>query len=105
MFVCLAVDVLLYRSFAKLLEKRREDQRAALLSGELDAYLARYDSVVREVECTAQARHDLRNQVQVALDLARRGECARARRHLAAYGERLSGLACAADPGEGGRHV
>ena len=104
-FVCVAVDALLYRSFVKLLEKRREDQRVAVLAGELDAYLAGYDSVVREVERTAQARHDLRNQVQVALALAERGECARARGHLATCRERLSELACAADPGEGGRHV
>ena len=101
--VCLLSDALLFFALDRIGRKRRSENRAALLAGELDAYLAGYDSVVREVERTAQARHDLRNQVQVALALAERGECARARRHVAALADGLAGLGASQQERDGAR--
>lgn len=80
--VCLAADVLLFRSMERLAQKRHEDQRAALLQGQLEEYLARYDHVVTEVEEAAKLRHDARNQVQTVLALADAGAFTQAREHL-----------------------
>lgn len=83
LLVCLAADVLLFRSMAQLAEKRREDQRVLLLQGQLDEYLARYNHVVSEVEEAAKLRHDARNQVQTVLALADADAFDQAREHLA----------------------
>lgn len=84
-FVCLAADGALFLSMSRFARKRREDQRAALLQEQLDAYLERCDAFVAEAEQTAKMRHDMRNQAHAAMALAERGDYAQAREHISSF--------------------
>ena len=50
---CFVVDAMLFASMDRYARKRHEDQRAALLQGQLDACLAQCNAFVLEVEQTA----------------------------------------------------
>lgn len=80
--VFFVADVVLFNQIDRYQKKLREEERAAMLAGELDIYLERYREVVDGVEAVARLRHDLRNQVQVAAVLIEQGETARAQEHL-----------------------
>ena len=80
--VGLATDLLLFAAMNRFASKRRDDERASMLAGQLDAYLARYEGFVEGIERTAKLRHDVGNQVQVVLALAERGRFPEARGHL-----------------------
>ena len=82
---CFVVDAMLFASMDRYARKRHEDQRAALLQGQLDACLAQCNAFVLEVEQTARMRHDVRNQAHAAMVLAERGDYARARDHISSF--------------------
>lgn len=82
---CFVVDAMLFASMDRYARKRHEDQRAALLQGQLDACLAQCNAFVLEVEQTARMRHDVRNQAHAAMALAERGDYARARDHISSF--------------------
>ena len=82
---CFVVDAMLFASMDRYARKRHEDQRAALLQGQLDACLAQCNAFVLEVEQTARMRHDVRNQAHAAMALAERGDYVRARDHISSF--------------------
>lgn len=85
-----AADVVLFVKIDRYEKKLREEERAAMLSRELNVYLERYEEVVDGVEAVARLRHDLRNQVQVAAVLVEQGQRGRAQEHL----EHMLDIAC-----------
>lgn len=78
----LAVDLALIVAMNRYAQKRRDDDRAAMLEEQLDRYLTRYEGFVEHVEQTGWMRHDVGNHVQVMLALAERGKFHDARDHL-----------------------
>lgn len=72
--VCVVVDCFLFVSMGRYGMRQRSEQRAALLQCELDDYLHEYRVVVEDMEAVARLRHDLRNQLQVATELAEDGK-------------------------------
>ena len=70
---CFVVDAMLFASMDRYARKRHEDQRAALLQGQLDACLAQCNAFVLEVEQTAR------------MALAERGDYVRARDHISSF--------------------
>ena len=75
-------NALMFLSMRSYSQKTREGQRASLLQGQLDEYLAEYKTLVGEVERASKLRHDLRNQVQLVKALAERGDYDAARDHV-----------------------
>lgn len=82
--VCFVVDSLLFRTIERESKKQLDEQQAALLQEQLDWYLAEYDDILQEVQHVVRMRHDLRNQIHVAVVLADRGDSTSARRHIEA---------------------
>lgn len=89
---CLVVDVVLISSIRRYLHTLNEQQKAQEMQVQLDQYLESSALLVREIERTAQARHDFRNQAQVALALAERGSFYLARDHVASMKDQLGAL-------------
>ena len=75
-------NALMFLSMQAYAQKTQESQRAALLQGQLDEYLAEYAPLIDEVEQTSKLRHDLRNQVQLVKALGERGSYEAARDHV-----------------------
>lgn len=84
--LCLMADVLLFSSMDRALRAEKDDERARVLAAALDTRLERCGVFVSEVEQTAKMRHDVRNQAQVVLTLAERGEWGRAREQVSSFG-------------------
>ncbi len=82
--VCAIVDVLLLRSFSRANRAVHQAARAELMQTQLDEYLKSYERTMEQVTSAARARHDLRNQVQVASAMAERGEFDHAHRYVQA---------------------
>lgn len=80
--VLLVADVLLFVSWRSFMQKRREEERAALLQDRLDEHLTEYGRIAAALEHISRLRHDVRNQVEVVRLLSRDGSYDEARRHL-----------------------
>lgn len=76
------VDVLLFLRLYRFNYRELQERRAEILQHELDHYLQQYEAVEREIRLVGRLRHDLRNQVNVAMLLAQQGEPERACEHL-----------------------
>ena len=87
--ICVVADMLLFFSMERYGQKELEEERARLLQQQLDDYLDRCSSVVGSIEGISKLRHDLRNQMQVIIALAERGDKERARKQLSLMMERV----------------
>lgn len=102
--LCLAADILIVLAMERQVGKIRDEERAASLQRQLDEYLEAYAPVSQRIEKAAKLRHDLRNQMQVAIVLAERGQNDRAREHLASFRRECDeGAGDLAFEAEGGR--
>ena len=80
--VCIATDSVMLASLDRYGKKQSDKRRAIALKQQLDWCIGRYDGIVCEIERTARMRHDLRNQLRVAILLVERGNIERACDHI-----------------------
>ncbi len=82
--LCAVIDFVLLRMCVKAQRARQEELLAEQLEAQLAECLSSWEQTLEQVESTARLRHDLRNQVQIVAELARRGEFERAQHYLQA---------------------
>lgn len=86
----LAVDAASLVALERSEAKAREDQKARDAQRRLSEYLAESDEAMAQVRAVAHVRHDMRNELAVAIALAERGERDRASDLLDALAHRIA---------------
>lgn len=67
--ICIAADVVLFRSIQQAAERSASEERAAWAEYLLDQQQLYYNQYLSDVEDVSRIRHDLRNQLQTAYSL------------------------------------